>query len=133
MKGTNTLRIFSAIIIFSLIALVPPNSNAQEVAFKQAHCTIVYSLKRSADKYFNDEIVQLAKGINQKNIRFIDLNNWGKTFPHVEVSGRVRNQLRQQYGLNKRVNQAIVINKNGELIQRYTGSVTLVNALLDCR
>ena len=132
LRGTSTLRIFLASIILSLLALIPHPSIAQEKVFTQASCTIVYSLKRSADKYFNDEIVQLETQINKHNIQFIDLNHWGKTLPHVEVSGRFRNQLRQQYDLNKSINQAIVVDRSGKLTHRYTGSVTLVNLLLDC-
>ncbi len=126
------MRIYSASIIFSLLALIPHTSIAQETVFSQANCTIVYSLKRSADKYFNDEIAQLSTQINRKNIHFIDLSNWRKTPPHIEISGRFRNQLRQQYDLTKGVNQAIVLDKKGQVLSRYTGSVTLVNALLDC-
>jgi hypothetical protein len=120
-------------MILNILALLPHKSVAQETVFAQTKCTIVYSLKRSADKYFSDEITQLSTQISKQNIHFIDLNNWGKTSPHIEVSGRVRNQLRQQFDLSKSVNQAVVVNGNGELVQRYTGSVTLVNALLDCR
>jgi hypothetical protein len=126
------LRIYSASMLLSLLALIPHTSFAQETVFTQAKCTIVYSLERSAEKYFNTEIDQLSVSINQKNIHFIDLNNWGKTSPHVEISGRLRNLLRQQYDLAQGVNQAVVINENGRLLRRYTGSVTLVNALIDC-
>jgi hypothetical protein len=127
------LRIYSASIFLSLLVLIPHTGFAQETVFTRAKCTIVYSLERSADKYFNSEIDQLSMPINQKNIHFIDLNNWGKTSPHVEVSGRLRNQLRQQYALKKDVNQAVLVNDQGEVLSRYSGSVTLVNALIDCR
>lgn len=132
LRGTSTLRIFLASIILSLLVLIPHPSIAHEKVFTQASCTIVYSLNRSANKYFNDEITQLSRQINKHNIQFIDLNNWGKALPHVEVSGRFRNQLRQQYDLDKSINQAIVVNKQGQIMSRYTGSVTLVNALMDC-
>jgi hypothetical protein len=132
LRGNHTLRIYSASIIFSLLALIPLTSIAQESVFTQANCTVVYSLKRSADKYFNDEMTQLSTQINIKNIHFIDLNNWRKAPPHIDISGRFRNQLRQQYGLTRGVNQAIVLDKKGQVLSRYTGSVTLVNALLDC-
>jgi hypothetical protein len=131
--GNNTLRIYSASILLSLLALIPHTSFAQETLFSEAKCTIVYSLERSAEQYFNNEIAQLIVPINHKNIRFIDLNNWGKTPPHVEVSGRLRNQLRQQYALKKGVNQAVLVNDQGEVLSRYSSSVTLVNALIDCR
>jgi hypothetical protein len=114
------------------LGLIPHTSIAQEAVFTQAHCTIVYSLKRSADKYFNDEITQLSTQISKNNIHFIDLNNWRKTLPHIEISGRFRNQLRRQYDLASNINQAIVVNKQGDLLSRYSGSVTLVNALIDC-
>lgn len=133
MKGKDTLRIYSLSIILSLLALIPYTGIAQDSLLTQANCTIVYSLERSANKYFNDEITQLSAQINRQNIHFIDLNNWGKATPHVEVSGRFRNQLREQFNLDKSLNHAVLLNKNGTLISRYTGSVTLVNALLDCR
>jgi hypothetical protein len=127
------LRIYSASIISCLLALISHTSIAQKAVFTQANCTIVYSLKRSADKYFNDEISQLHAQINKKNIQLIDLNNWRKTPPHIEISGRLRNLLRKQFNLAKAVNQAIILNSKGQLLSRYTGSVTLVNALLECR
>lgn len=111
---------------------MPQQSVARETLFSQANCTIVYSLKRSADRYFNDAITQLSEQINRKNIHFVDLNNWGKTSPHIEISGRLRHQLRQQYALADGINQAIVLDKKGQVLSRYSGSVTLVNALLDC-
>jgi len=130
--GSKTLRIYSASIILSLLVLIPHPSIAQETLYAQANCTIVYSLKRSADRYFNDEINQLSEQINRKNIHFIDLNNWRETSPHLDISGRLRQQLRQQYDLAKGVNQAIVLDSKGQILNRYTGSVTLVNALIDC-
>ena len=133
MGGNNTLRIYSASILLSLLALIPHTIFAQETLFSQANCTIVYSLEGSAEQYFNNEIAQLIVPINHKNIHFIDLNNWGKTPPHVEVSGRLRNKLRQQYALKKGVNQAVLVNDQGEILSRYSSSVTLVNALIDCR
>mgnify|MGYP006981153052 CR=1 FL=1 len=112
--------------------MITHTSTAQEKLFAQASCTIVYSLKRSAYNYFNDEISQLNVQINRQNIQFIDLNYWNKTSPHVDVSGRLRNQLRQKYDLASSINQAVVVNKQGQILHRYSGSVTLVNALFDC-
>jgi hypothetical protein len=126
------LRIYSASILLSLLALIPHTSFAQETLFSKANCTIVYSLERSADKYFNNGIDQLRVQINKKNIHFVDLNNWGKTPPHLDVSGRLRNLLRQQYDLKKSINQAVLVNDQGKMLNRYNGSVTLVNTLLDC-
>lgn len=111
---------------------IPRASIAQETLFTQANCTIIYSLKRSADKYFNDEISQLTGQINRKNIHFIDLNNWRNTPPHIDISGRLRHQLRHQYDLSNNVNQAVIVNQQGRVLSRYSGSVTLVNALIDC-
>jgi hypothetical protein len=130
--GNNTLRIYSASILLSLLALIPHTSFAQVTVFTQASCTVVYSLERLADKYFNNEIAQLSVQLNKKNIQFIDLNHWGKTPPHQDVSGRLRNILRQQYDLKKGINQAVLVNDQGKILNRYNGSVTLVNALLDC-
>jgi len=130
--GNNRLRIYSACIILCLLVLISHPSMAKKTLFTQAHCTIVYSLKRSADKEFNDEITQLMTQINKKNIQFFDLNHWGKTPPHIGISGRSRNQFRQYFAMQKGVDQMIVVNKQGKILKRYSGSVTLVNALLDC-
>jgi hypothetical protein len=130
--GNNRLRIYSASIILSLLVLIPHTSMAKKTLFTQAHCTIVYSLKRSADEELNDDIAELITQINQKNIQFVDLNNWRRTPPHIEVSGRFRNQFRQQFAMKKGVNQVIVLDKQGKMLSRYSGSITLVNALLDC-
>ena len=126
------MRTFVASLIFGLLIVNPSPVFAQETIFAASSCTIIYSLKRSANKYFNDEISQLKAQIDKQNIHFIDLNNWNKMSPHVEVSGRLRNQLRQQYDLASGINQAIVINNKGQILSRYSGSVTLVNALIDC-
>ncbi|MFT6776691.1 MAG: hypothetical protein ACJAV1_000603 [Paraglaciecola sp.] len=126
------MRIYLACIILSLLALISHSSMARKTLFTQAHCTIVYSLKRSADKEFNDEITQLMTQVNKKNIQFADLNHWGKTPPHIEISGRSRNQFRQYYAMQKGIDQMVVVNKKGKILRRYSGSVTLVNALLDC-
>lgn len=127
------MRIFVAHIMLSLWLLIPHTSNAQETVFSHASCTIIYSLERSADKYFNDGVEQLSNQINKKNIHFIDLNNWGKAPPYLEVSGRFRNQLRKQYGLKKGINHVVIVDEQGQELIRYTGSVTLVEALLNCR
>lgn len=131
-RGITILSTYVARLLCSLCVLVSSVTYAQQLRFQQANCTIIYSLKRSADTYFNQEIQQLAAQIDKHDVRFIDLNHWRKDSPHIEVSGRVRNQIRQQFGLVSQANQAILLNNSGEVIQRYTGSVTLVNALLDC-
>ena len=114
------------------MVLIAYPSIAQKVLFTGAHCTIVYSLNRYQDKDFNDEINQLSAQINMKNIQLADLNNWRKSPPHVEISGRFRNQFRQHYAMQKGVSQVLVLNEKGKVLNRYSGSVTLVNALLDC-
>jgi hypothetical protein len=112
---------------------LPPFIKAQDVDFEQSNCTIIYSLHGAANQYFNNEIAQLSQSINQISVVFIDLNHWQKPFPHIKVSGRTRNQLRQKYQLPKAINQTVVINSQGDLISRYSGAVSLVNALLDCQ
>lgn len=126
------MRIYLAGLILIVLCGIPPSMNAQTSIFAKGDCTVIYSLKRSADNYFNDEIAQLSQQINKKNVRFIDLNNWRKSPPHIEVSGRMRNQIRQQLNMPRNANQAVVLDNKGDVIQRYTGSVTLVNALIDC-
>ncbi|MEP1447892.1 MAG: hypothetical protein ABJK37_17455 [Paraglaciecola sp.] len=125
------MRYLVSIILLQLVS-IPQAVTAKDAVFAQAKCTIVYSLKRSADKYFNDEISQLDTQIKKQKIQFIDLNNWRKVAPHVEISGRFRNQLRHRYDLPKNMNQAIILDSKGQELIRYSGSVTLVNGLIAC-
>jgi hypothetical protein len=104
----------------------------QGFTFPKANCIVIYSLTRSADSYFSHEIEQLKTQINKQDMRFIDLNNWRKSPPHIEISGRIRQKIRQEYALPKGINQAVMLNHNGHVTKLYTGSVTLVNALIDC-
>ncbi|WP_299082430.1 hypothetical protein [uncultured Paraglaciecola sp.] len=131
-NGITRLRIFSVVIILSVLTLLSSSSHGQSPLFDNASCVIIYSLKGSENKSFNDQISQLSRQIDRKNIHFIDLNNWRKTQPHIDISGRSRNQLRQQHQLTKGINQTIVLNSRSQIVGRYFGSVTLVNVLLDC-
>ncbi len=108
-------------------------ANTPLINYSQSTCSVLFSLSRSANLYFNQEIEQLNSQIKRHNVRFVDLNNWQKEPPFIAVSGRERNQLRAKYQLEHSINQAVLINKQGQLISRYTGSVTVVNVLLDCQ
>jgi hypothetical protein len=126
------LRIW-AIVLLLLVSIHSSFTQANEWLFDQANCTIIYSLKPSADRYFNQEIEQLNGLIQKRKITFIDLNSWRNTIPHKEISGRQRNQIRKMFNLPKHTNQALVFNQKGQQINQHSGSVTLVNALLDCQ
>lgn len=121
-----------AIVLLLLVFLHSTFSQANEWLFEQANCTIIYSLKPAADRYFNQEIEQLNRLIQKRKITFIDLNSWRNTPPHKEISGRQRNQIRKMFNLPKHSNQALVFNQKGQLINQHSGSISLVNALLDC-
>jgi hypothetical protein len=95
-------------------------------------CTVIYSLQRNAQDYFVDEVAQLSDRLKQQDIHLIDLNNWFDQAPYLRVSGRERSILREQYQLPANINQAIVVDPSGKEVSRYTGSVTLVSALLAC-
>lgn len=124
---------YAACITCSLIMALSTYSTAQDVDFEQSSCTIIYSLNGAAHQYFNAEIEQLNQSITRQSVLFIDLNHWDKSDPHMKVSGRTRNLLREKYQLPSNINQTVVINHRGELISRYSGAVTLVNSLLDCQ
>jgi len=124
---------YAVFVTCSFLLVFSAFTEAQKVDFTQSNCTIIYSLHGSANQYFNDEIAQLRQSITQQSVVFIDLNHWQKSLPHLKVSGRARNQLRQKFQLPKAINQTVVIDGQGDLISRYSGSVTLVNALLDCQ
>ena len=95
-------------------------------------CTVIYSLQRNAQDYFVDEVAQLSERLKQQDIHLIDLNNWFDQAPYLRVSGRERSLLRDYYQLPANINQAIVVDPSGNEISRFTGSVTLVSALLAC-
>lgn len=131
-KGNNSLRI-SATVILLLISVYSSMTNASEWLFERANCTIIYSLKPLTNQYFDQEINQLSALIQKQNVVFIDLNSWRDTPPYKVISGRKRNQIRKLFDLPKHTNQALIFNQKGELMNSYIGSVTLVNALLDCQ
>ncbi|MCF2949043.1 hypothetical protein L0668_13055 [Paraglaciecola aquimarina] len=106
---------------------------ANEWLFADANCTIIYSLKPAADLYLNKEIKTLDRLIQRRKVVFIDLNLWRDTAPHKEISGRQRHQIRSLFNLPKNSNQALIFNQKGQLIGRHSGSVTLVNMLIDCQ
>jgi hypothetical protein len=128
-----TLLKYPVFVTCSFLMALSPFTQAQDVDFEQSNCTIIYSLQGAANQYFNEEIEQLNQSIVRQSVLFIDLNHWQKPLPHLKVSGRTRNQLRQKFQLPKAINQTVVINGQGDLISRYSGSITLVNALLDCQ
>jgi hypothetical protein len=115
-----------------LFLFMPLMVEANTTDFSQSSCTVIYSLKRSADQYFNNEVAILQNQLIRQNVQLIDLNQWRSAPPHLQISGRQRNQIRATYQLSNTANQAVVISPKGKVISRYTGSVTLVNALLDC-
>ncbi|MDU0353599.1 hypothetical protein RS130_06365 [Paraglaciecola aquimarina] len=121
--------------ISAVLLILSVSTTAQEnrLLLANANCTVVYSLTRTADNFFVDEIAQLQSQIDQHNVVFIDLNNWRNAYPHIEITGRQRNQIRALFNLPKNLNQTVIFDKEGQLINRHIGSVTLVNALLDCQ
>ncbi len=122
------MRVFLGALLLLLSSAVV----AQGTLFSQANCTIIYSLEGWADKQFNDDMQQLKPQLHKQSVQFIDLNHWRQSAPHLKVSGRARNQLRQEYSLTRELNQTVIIGHQGRLIQRYSGSISLVNALFDC-
>ncbi|WP_340677151.1 hypothetical protein [Paraglaciecola sp.] len=96
------------------------------------NCIIIYSLQRNAEQYFVHEVTQLSEQLKRQNIYLIDLNNWYNDAPYLRVSGRERSLLREQFQLLANINQAIVLNSSGQEISRHIGSVTLVNAIMNC-
>lgn len=95
-------------------------------------CTIIYSLQRSAQQYFVDEVATLNEQLKRQDIHLIDLNNWFEQTPYLRISGRERSLLREQYQLPAAINQAVVLDSSGKEVSRYAGSVTLVTAILSC-
>lgn len=132
-NGVQKIVRAKAIVLMLLMFTHSKFAVANEWLFSEANCTVIYSLKPDADRYFNQEIDQLQTLVLQRNIKFIDLNSWRNSSPHKEISGRQRNQIRNLFNLPKHTNQALIFNQKGQLIRRHSGSVTLVNALIDCQ
>lgn len=98
-----------------------------------ANCTIVYSLTPSSDKDFIAEVSTLSYQLSRQNVTLIDLNSRRNHSLHKVVSGRQKKLLREKLDIPKYTNQVVVLDRNGRIIKRYTGSVTLVSPLLDCK
>ncbi len=122
-----------SVSILLIIISFATSASQDKLLFADANCTIIYSLKHSANSDFSQDIALLEREITKQNVALIDLNNWQKLPPHIQLNGRQRNQIRTTFDLPKDTNQAIVFNIKGQLVSRRTGSVALVNALLDCK
>lgn len=123
-----TLRFcLPTIVVFFILCgpLKAANTNAPS-------CLLIYSLQRSALDYVVEEAQQLNAELKRHNIALIDLNNWFQQAPYIAMSGREKRLLREQYQLPANQNQLIVIDDKGRELARFTGSVTLVSALLSC-
>jgi len=118
-------------LILTVLLCMPVLQVKADIEFSPT-CTVIYSLQRNAQDYFVDEVAQLSDQLKQQDIHLIDLNNWFDQAPYLRVSGRERSILREQYQLPANINQAIVVDPSGKEVSRYTGSVTLVSALLTC-
>lgn len=118
-------------LILTVLLYMPFLKVKGDIAFSPT-CTVIYSLQRNAQDFFVDEVAQLSERLKQQDIHLIDLNNWFDQAPYLRVSGRERSLLRDYYQLPANINQAIVVDPSGNEISRFTGSVTLVSALLAC-
>ena len=118
-------------LILTVLLFMPILEVKGDIEFSPT-CTVIYSLQRNAQDYFVDEVAQLSERLKQQDIHLIDLNNWFDQAPYLRVSGRERSLLRDYYQLPANINQAIVVDPSGNEISRFTGSVTLVSALLAC-
>lgn len=101
--------------------------------FSDAKCTIIYSLKHSANASFNAQANRLSHQLKRQNAQLINLNAWQPTPQHKTISGRDKNLIRQQLDLPIHANQVLIFDRKANLLNRRTGTVTLVDALMDCR
>jgi hypothetical protein len=106
-------------------------SKAADVALI-GNCSLVISLQRSAHDVFANEVEQLQDLLRHQHVRLLDLESWQREAPYVDLSGRERHQIRELYNMSVNTNQVLVINREQQLVQRLTGSVSLVDALMAC-
>jgi hypothetical protein len=97
-----------------------------------SNCSLVISLQRSAHDVFANEVEQLQDLLRNQHVRLLDLESWQREAPYVDLSGRERHQIRELYNVSVNTNQVLVINREQQLVQRLTGSVSLVDALMAC-
>lgn len=118
-------------LVLTIVFLLCPWGARADYPAK-AYCTMIYSLQGNAQSYFIEEVEQLKIDLLRHDIALVDLNNWLKQPPFLSISGRERRALRQQYQIPSETNQLVVIDNKGQEIARFTGSVTLVTAILAC-
>lgn len=105
---------------------------AFSVAARPHQCTIIYALDGVAHQSFNQQVDALQHHLKEKRVELIDINEWQSAPPHVSVSGREKALLRKRYALSFTDDNAVLLNANGVLVERYSNMVDLVDILLNC-
>lgn len=114
-----------------LLCFCSGGSKAQDLALI-GNCSLVIALQRSAHDVFSNEVEQLRDLLRNQHVRLLDLESWQGEAPYVNLSGRERHQIRALYAVSENTNQVLVINREQQVVQRLTGSVSLVDALMAC-
>ena len=115
-----------------LTTLLSMNALAIDKLVSGKQCTIVYSLNGHSHSVFNEQIAHLSRHLTTKDVQLIDMNRWQNQHPHTPVSGRDRLLLRKRFVMGKGRNTAVVLNKQGVVLEGYEDTVDLVDLLLQC-
>lgn len=110
-----------------IFALIPFNAFA-----RAQQCTIIYALNGIAYESFNQQVSSLGPHLLTKKVDLIDLNKWQGLPPHIEVSGREKALLRKQFALQSYDDNAVLLDRDGKIVERFSNTVDLVEMLLRC-
>ena len=116
------------LLLTGLLVFTQVSSAAQPL-----QCTVVYSLKGLSHQTFNQQISDLSSHLKRLKIGFIDMNQWQGAPPHLKVSGREKALMRKKYVMSKFNNSAVVLDRHGDIINRYENTVELVDMIMRCK
>lgn len=118
--------------LVTVLCLTVPCCFGTQAQSLPRQCTIVYALDGLAYAAFNTQITTLEQHLVWQNVGLIDLNQWQTQKPHIPTSGRKRAMLRRQFAFATNQDYAVLLDKQGKVLQRYESTVDLVDMLLTC-
>ncbi|MDN4500813.1 hypothetical protein QX776_00210 [Alteromonadaceae bacterium BrNp21-10] len=116
-----------------LFCLLPSTLWADTTPFNtNVRCTVLYQLDPFLHQQFNQQLSQLRSTLVRQQIGFVDLTSWQQQAPHLQISGRQRHQLRQQYHIPRLGNNITVINRIGDLVTQSDVYWDVVDVIMKC-
>jgi len=109
--------------------LMPPLAFSQ-IAMENTdyHCTIITSFTKESEPVYMKQFAQLRAHLAREKVRVWHLTKWQNT-----LDARGARQLRKQWQLRYRKNNAVLIDNKLQLLHRYEQGFDLVDALMRCK